>query len=64
MSDVPPETAEAWVALKAGYPYCSACGKRLQHESQNRCPYVQCRRWLRSKFEQFAPGDKKGKERA
>lgn len=42
-----PEHAEARAIEVKGHPACGACGRRLQHEKQWRCPWVGCRKWLR-----------------
>lgn len=45
--DDPPEHREARVRLQRGYPYCSACNRRLGTKHAWRCPYVDCETWLR-----------------
>lgn len=45
--DEAPEVADTRATEVKGHPHCGACGGRLQHLDQWRCPYVRCRKWLR-----------------
>lgn len=45
--DTTPEHATVKATVRKGSPFCGTCGRLLPHRDAWRCPYVNCRVWLR-----------------